>query len=356
MENKDVVIWFKSQLTEGFTRGQLIETLRESGYSAEHIEELLEALEPKKPKPTKPALWKPFKWGDRQAQPKVGPAATTTPASSTLPAVQTATKKKPKKRSKVLLFGVLAIILLAIAGVSILFIPGIIGDIQIQKDCYSLPSEKDYIDESVVLCRKSYAGSVVEIRGDNLVFDCNGSVLDGGGSNNGIIISGRSNVVVKNCNLKGYETGIYVSNSEHIVIIDNTLGEALPDSVGILIQESTKSIVDSNNVAGISRGISLRGSSQNNVLGNTVSGGSTGLFIEENSDNNMISRNKVSSSQIGIAVRRSTNNVFVDNVICYNDENGYDFFCDSSQFGHGNRVDITNVNYSECGLEFSACT
>ncbi|MBT5022921.1 hypothetical protein HOK51_06625 [Candidatus Woesearchaeota archaeon] len=53
-------------------------------------------------------------------------------------------------------------------------------------------------------------GIAILIKADNIVLDCRGSIIRGGGSGVGIYAVGQKNVKLKNCNIEGFEYGLYV--------------------------------------------------------------------------------------------------------------------------------------------------
>ncbi len=58
---------------------------------------------------------------------------------------------------------------------------------------------------------------------DNQVIDCQKQPLVGNGSSTGIVVQGKTGVVVRNCIVKGFELGLLVADSSRVVVRDSDL-------------------------------------------------------------------------------------------------------------------------------------
>jgi len=65
------------------------------------------------------------------------------------------------------------------------------------------------------------SGDGLLIENDGVILDCNGHSIIGTGTGNGINLNSRSNVVIKNCIIEGFDTGINLVDSENNEFIDN---------------------------------------------------------------------------------------------------------------------------------------
>lgn len=94
---------------------------------------------------------------------------------------------------------------------------------------------------SVQLCSDNYDAKNIRLLADNIVFDCSRAVLKGDFKSTGLIIEGRKNITVLNCQLAHHETGILIRRSKDIRIIDTSL---IRNLVGIKLQDTTGTVVD----------------------------------------------------------------------------------------------------------------
>ena len=70
------------------------------------------------------------------------------------------------------------------------------------------------------------AGVCYNITASNVVFDCNGKIINGNVTplyHPGILMSGVNNITVKNCKMHTYSTGFWVNNSANDSFFNNTL-------------------------------------------------------------------------------------------------------------------------------------
>lgn len=193
------------------------------------------------------------------------------------------------------------------------------------------------ITQDTVLCRGNYllADSdandpslvgIAQIIGSNLTFDCNGSTIIGGGnlSFGGQVGSGvaigvniTENVVIKNCNITGYQYAIGINHSINITVENNTIAYV---QVGIGAENANNSLVYNNTVslASLSAYSFTKGSFNNTLENNTALNSLLG-FALETSNNNTIRNNVINASLWsfsyigGIAVFTGSNYNRIDN-------------------------------------------
>jgi parallel beta-helix repeat protein len=141
------------------------------------------------------------------------------------------------------------------------------------------------------------------------VIDCKAQgtpVLVGNGTGTGIVVQGKSGVIVRNCTVKGFELGLLVGDSSRIIVRDSDfsgnyvddnsaldLGQWLPRG-GILFNNVTNSVVEnvtaSNNIAGVQ--IAAGG---NNVIRNNTLSRNRGWGLRLlNSPRNRVEENEAS--------------------------------------------------------------
>ena len=102
---------------------------------------------------------------------------------------------------------------------------------------------------------------------DNQIIDCQNQPLIGNGTGTGITIQGKTGVVVRNCIVHGFELGLYVGDSNQVIVRDSDfsgnyvddnshldLGTEIPKG-GVLLFNTRNSVVQhivaSNNISGV---------------------------------------------------------------------------------------------------------
>jgi parallel beta-helix repeat protein len=179
----------------------------------------------------------------------------------------------------------------------------------------------------------------IVVERDNIVIDGAGYALQGTGADysKGIDLTGRSNVTIKNMNIRAFYFGIYLSGSSGNNVsgsnmTNNSYGIALSDfsssnnsitrnnlgnngKVGIYIFGSFNTL-SGNNITNSSCGIEFSYSSNNMVYGNIITASHYwGVWLSD-SLNNSISGNSIANSQYGIYLSYSSNNsVYHNNFI-----------------------------------------
>ena len=156
----------------------------------------------------------------------------------------------------------------------------------------------------------SREGIVVER--DNIVVDGVGYVVQGTNTpdSNGIHLSGRKNVIIKNMEIRAFWTGIYIAESSNIDIVGNNL---INNNNGIGLLFSSHNSIVKNNITDNDYGISIIDSSNNNsVFGNSIIDNDCGIWLAAEishfgSSHNIISRNNITNNYNGIWLAYSSN-------------------------------------------------
>ena len=103
------------------------------------------------------------------------------------------------------------------------------------------------VDQDTFLCADNYYPydypEGLRIIADNIVLDCRTAVIHGKFKFPGILVEGRENVTIKNCQIANYETGIIIKRSKGITILDtklirNYVGIKLIDSTSVVVEDS----------------------------------------------------------------------------------------------------------------------
>jgi parallel beta-helix repeat protein len=141
----------------------------------------------------------------------------------------------------------------------------------------------------------------IEIQRDNIVLDGAGYSILGNANrikgyddgNNGVIVNGRNNVNITRLNCEQGDTGIRISGSSQVKVVDNSFSNSL--TRGIVVKDSMLVLIENNDftdIYGDYPAISINGS-KNTVKNNILSGSIRGITIEGQS--NIISDNRIES-------------------------------------------------------------
>ncbi len=225
------------------------------------------------------------------------------------------------------------------------------------------------INTTTTFCSGNYSVlSGMTIAASGITLNCNGSILTGNGTNYAIKFnSGVSNVLIKNCNVRGYLGGFYLdSGNNNNVIVNNTANNNANgffaylnknntflnntannnSNSGIFLHSNSGNIL-SGNTANDNRvvGIRLYGSANNSLLDNTVNNNFRGIGLEQEaafgkvSANNLLARNIVknnSNSGILLSENSTRNNSLSNNLVEANNPVGIHISGASNNMFSGN--------------------
>ena len=154
------------------------------------------------------------------------------------------------------------------------------------------------------------------IERDNIVVDGAGYTLQGTGSEIGIYLLFRSNVTIKNMEIKNFWAGIQLSFAWNNTISGNNITAF--DYYGIYMTYASNNTISGNNITEPSqpecRGIYLRENSGNNIIsGNNIVGFWWTGILSEGSSNNIISGNTIKDNMNGIWLSGGSNNRIYNN-------------------------------------------
>jgi parallel beta-helix repeat protein len=166
-------------------------------------------------------------------------------------------------------------------------------------------TDKIQRDGNIYAFTDNIYGSIT-VEKDDIAIDGAGYTLQGA-FGTGIELTNRSNVVIKNVEIKACSTGIYIQGSSFDTILGNTI---LNNINGIHIRDQWL-------------GYHI-GSNNNTVSGNNITSNSGyGIKVERNSEQNIISENTVTKNGEGIYVDHfSCNTTVADNHVTGNEGYG----------------------------------
>jgi parallel beta-helix repeat protein len=170
----------------------------------------------------------------------------------------------------------------------------------------------------------------IVVQRDNIVLDganhiIQGTVVTG---YEGIDLSERSNVTVKNIRIKAFDCGVFLSASSN----NNITGCTITNSnygIGLFASSSYNNIAENTLSANYYYGVYLEFSSNNDVIENNIATNNVdGLkLFAGSSSNNIIGNNLTANGNNGIYIRASSNNILRNNRMA---NNKYNFYVDGS--------------------------
>ena len=223
----------------------------------------------------------------------------------------------------------------------------------------TIPTDGMTITSDTMFCSGTYnLPNGINIGADNIVLDCSGATLNATLSRpndtspgSGIILSGRTGVTVKNCNVQGYEYGIHLHSSSNNILTGNN---ASSNWYGIFLLASSSNILTGNNASSNHwNGIYLHSSSSNTLRNNTANSNYHEGFSLYYSSGNTLIDNTASSSLMGILLQGSSSNTLTGNTACSNTQSDFNITNPSGNFGDDNTCDTT---YGWNDDETTGCT
>ncbi len=167
-----------------------------------------------------------------------------------------------------------------------------------------------------------FDGIVVEK--DNIVIDGAGYTLQGTGADysEGIDLTGRSNVAIKNMEIRAFWDGIWLQESSNNRIYENHITATIVEGIG-LFSSSNNHIYGNNIAANDGTGIALYDSSDNHVYGNSITDNYIGIFLsyslgEGCFDNTIYGNNIAINKGYGIQLQCSSGNSVYENRVTDN--------------------------------------
>jgi parallel beta-helix repeat protein len=200
----------------------------------------------------------------------------------------------------------------------------------------------------------------IVIERDNIVADGAGHTLQGTNASGsiGTYVAGRSNVTIKNTNIKNFYYGIEIGSSSSstisgnnitnnaygIQLLDSSLNSTISgnnitanDWEGIELDSSLNSTISGNNITNNGgSGIWLYSCSDDSISGNNIAKNGIGIYLDESLSNGIVGNSITNNSQ-GIVFEYSPNNTLRSNTMV---NNSYNFHVD---FPRMNDVDASNT-------------
>ena len=196
----------------------------------------------------------------------------------------------------------------------------------------------------------------IEVDGDatGMIIERDNMTLDGAGYSfsrspslvhaNGINLTGRSNVTIKNMEVKAFWDGIVLWNSLNNTIQGNNVTANSGFGIALWNFSNYNTISGNNITANDDDGIGLDLSSYNSIHNNTITAHyQDGIVLDAYSDHNIITRNKVANNGFGIELYDSSNNTIIQNNLTGNINYGLLLYYSSYNIVSENNVTTSDV-------------
>jgi len=198
----------------------------------------------------------------------------------------------------------------------------------------------------------------IVVERDNIVVDGASYTVQGTGSGTGIDLSSRSNVLLKNVKIQGFEKGTYLMGSIQCTLTNNNITN---NKIGITVESIGEVVVEKNEISENSeRGIMIAGESNVLIRGNTVKHNRVGIGSDWATKHSgiVVANNTIfSNEEQGVYLHSSGgygtgwiyNVTFFQNDVSFNGQSGvhlYSFGVYSSEYGGWGNSYIYNITFS----------
>jgi len=197
----------------------------------------------------------------------------------------------------------------------------------IVSDCVT-PVDGMQLTKSVTFCNGNYNYiSDINFVNDNIVLTCDNTKLDMGFDGGTIFtIAGRNNITIQGCTVSGGNYTVFVQKSKNIKLIDNNFNKTW--DTGVYVSDSNKLLIARNTIKNnaYQNAIYFKNVFDSNIETNLMTGngnsgtwGHAGGIALLNSSGNKITNNTVNKSNRSIYMSASSSNVFTNNSFCLNE-------------------------------------
>jgi len=254
-----------------------------------------------------------------------------------------------------LIFGVLvSLLLVAVFGVvlNVPLVKGYSGTIFILPDGSIDPpdapiSTSDNVTYTLTDNVTSFYGYGIIVHRDNIIIDGDGHTVQDAGIYYLVsigILTGSSNVTIKNMGIKAFRWGISLYDSTDNSIIGNNITD---NQDGIALYSSSNNTISGNNIINSTRGIYLPSGGNNSISENNITNNYQGVYLSGSS--NSIVGNNIMNNTSGVYFDMScSNNIMIRNNIADNTYGIYLLLYSSNhKFYHNNFINNTQQVHFE---------
>ena len=217
------------------------------------------------------------------------------------------TESKPMKKTLALTL-IMALLISAVAGIEFVRNAGANPALEPEKPPpgFRINSDGTYVGENLRRDGNIYTltgdiNCTIVIQRDGIVLDGAGYTLQGNGSSSGVFLQDKSNITIKNLNIRNFGFGIKFSpnlftaeNSENCTILANNITN---NAYGISLASSSKCYISGNSIADNTYGVGFYGS--NNVFrNNRLENNNYSIFDNGNDFNDLDTSNTIDGKPI----------------------------------------------------------
>lgn len=165
------------------------------------------------------------------------------------------------------------------------------------------------------------------INSDNLTLDCAGHEITEyeifGGATTGVSIEARKGVKIINCSIIGFSDGIFIRESEDVLVSSNNLEH---NEQGIYLSAAQGVKIEKNTIVGNSgTGIEIRNGEKSDIYKNNISGNSRDGIGTSSMSNSRIYENQIAFNRRGMDLGNLDNVGIFRNIISDSETNGINF-------------------------------
>jgi len=198
------------------------------------------------------------------------------------------------------------------------------GTVYINPDGSVSGTDKIQRDGDVYIFLENISDSMM-IEKDTIVIDGANHNLQGPETGTGINLTERTNVTIRNLEIRGFYYGVYASWCSDINISHNRIAD---NTRGLYFKNFSQSTITDNDLANNTYGIYLGDSSNNTLAQNSVvTCGDDGIYLDNSSYNVVVGNNVSANVDWGITLNRSSNNNLTQNNAA---DNNYGIFLTST--------------------------
>jgi len=213
----------------------------------------------------------------------------------------------------------------------------------------------------------STSGEGYAITKSNIVFTCNGTILNGNVNTyaddmRGIEIQNVHDVTVVGCEIYNFTYGVYIKNAYNINLVNMTIRDN--NISGVYVGDFAYNItIEGNDIGNVNSTLQDYGvwfySSKpsggnsfvisNNIFNNTIAG----VYLSDTSDTNTISSNNIFNNKDGVLVSNSDGNNIYNNIISNNSGTGINV--QSSTISELGSSGSTTTCLDSCTSAYTTC-
>jgi parallel beta-helix repeat protein len=212
--------------------------------------------------------------------------------------------------------------------------------------------------DTVLNSSGNMTGTCITFGANNLKLDCNGNTITGNLTGAGVLASGVSHGVVRNCTIKNFSTGVYLASSPYFTVFNNSVLNT--SSEGVMVESGSdyanvsSNLLEFNALNGASNALAVKAVYSNvsfNIV-SSVASGSHGIMLQ--SANNTANDNIVSGVSGGAAIIAAAAYNTVENNTVYSNAFGigsFNFGAPTFNYFRNNTAYSNSIGFFAAGTQ-----